>query len=432
MRRFLAIAIGSVIVACSASKAGDGPGTAAQGGSIPCDVETVLAHNCRTCHGAQPSFGAPMSLVTYADLVAPAKSDPSQRVIDLVVQRIEEDAKPMPPAPNARLAGGDRATLETWQTAGALASDTACPADGADGGGTNPPPPPVQPLSCTPDVSMKPASRWSMPDATDDLYVCYGFDVTAPTKRHLVGIAPKIDNATIVHHLVLFQTSSAYGSTPQPCGETNSLDWRIVFGWAPGGGNFEFPPEAGYPEEGTTHYVVQIHYNNVRHLSGQTDASGFDFCTTDKLRPNDADSVVFGTTNFSIPPHGSLDISCDIPVPAGTPPVHVFSAFPHMHQLGTSIGTVQLPGGTGAPVDLGAKPHWDFQSQTYVPVSATLKGGDVVRTRCAWSNPTEKMVSFGPYTEDEMCFSFTMYYPRLATTTSWLLPAEQSKCSPTQ
>lgn len=425
------LAVFAVVAGCSSSS---GSGSPPPSGSIPCEVEQVLADRCRQCHGAQPAYGAPMSLVTYADLVAPAKSDPSKKVYELVLDRIHRDDRPMPPAPNERLADRETSALDAWLKDGAPSRDTACPADAADGGGpgSSSTPTTTTPLSCTPDVTMLPAGAWSMPETTDDEYVCYGFDVTTGEKRHLVAIAPKIDNTKIVHHLVLFQSPSAYSTTPKPCDDANSLGWRIVYGWAPGGGNFVFPPEAGYPQEGTTHYVVQIHYNNVRHLTGQTDKSGFDFCTTNQLRPNDADSFVFGTTDFTIPAHGKLDLTCSFRLPAQTPPIHVFSAFPHMHQLGTTISTVQLPGGSGAPVDLGAKSHWDFQDQTYVPVAADLKGGDVVNTRCAWDNPTDKSVSFGPYTEDEMCFSFTMYYPRInASGWSWMLPAEAAQCSPT-
>jgi hypothetical protein len=428
MRKLLFPAAAAVVAACSSSgsQTSDGPNGAS--GSIPCEVETVLAQRCRECHGTTPQYGAPMSLVTYADLVAPAKSDPQRKVFELVEQRIHQDDKPMPPSPNARLVADDGAALDGWIKAGAPSSDTACPS------GTTPPgaTPPASPLSCTPDIAMTPVGRWSMPETTDDVYVCYGFDVTAAQKRHLVAIAPKVDNPQIVHHLVLFESPSAYGTTPKPCNEASSIDWRVVYGWAPGGGNFEMPKEAGFPIEGTTHYVVQIHYNNVRHLTGQSDASGFDFCTTDKLRANDADTVVFGTMSIDVPARGSLDETCKFTIPSGSQPVHAFAAFPHMHQIGTSIATTVLPGGTGAPVDLGAKSHWDFQSQTYEPIDATLKAGDVVSTRCAWSNPTDKAVSFGPYTEDEMCFSFTMYYPRVSSSPSWMLPAESSRCTPTK
>src|SRR5262249_47306626 len=97
-----------------------------------------------------------------------------------------------------------------------------------------------------------------------------------------------------------------------------------------------------------------------------------------------------------------------------------------------SIGTVDLPGGSGSPVDLGAQSAWNFQTQTWYPVNATMKAGDVVRTRCGWTNPTDTAVSWGGDTKDEMWFSFTRYYPKIQSSQfSWILPAESSSCAVT-
>ena len=43
--------------------------------SLPCEVATLLATKCTSCHGSKPAGGAPQPLVTYADLLAPTKSD---------------------------------------------------------------------------------------------------------------------------------------------------------------------------------------------------------------------------------------------------------------------------------------------------------------------------------------------------------------------
>ncbi len=47
---------------------------------------------------------------------------------------------------------------------------------------------------------------------------------------------------------------------------------------------------------GTTHWILQVHYNDASGKNvGQTDNSGYDLCTTDKLRPNDAAVMAPGT-----------------------------------------------------------------------------------------------------------------------------------------
>src|SRR3954447_20176143 len=55
-------------------------GTGGGGGGEWCQVAAVLRENCQECHGAQPLFGAPMSLVTFDNLHARSVTTPSKFV----------------------------------------------------------------------------------------------------------------------------------------------------------------------------------------------------------------------------------------------------------------------------------------------------------------------------------------------------------------
>jgi cytochrome c551/c552 len=409
-------------------------GTSGSSGStgpsnLPCAVEKILVANCQKCHAATPLYGAPMPLVTAADLHAPSKSDPSKKVYERVGVRIHDTAKPMPQPPNAPLSAADTATLDAWIASGAPQDTNGC---------ATPPPPQdggvIPPVSCTPDEHLRPTAAWTMPQGTNDQYTCYLFDVTRTAKHHVTAYAPVVGNPKIVHHILLFEAVNGAGSvttTPAPCASGGGAGWRIVAGWAPGGTAMELPPQAGIPEDpGTTHYVVQVHYNNVNHLAGETDMSGFDLCTTDQLRPNDADVMAFGTFNINVPPHATLDKTCTVPVQAAFDGAHVISAGPHMHKIGTKIITTLVPKAGGPELDLGKKDPFDFQSQYWVKVNdQVMHTGDVVKTRCVWNNPTDQTVTFGENTENEMCFSFTMYYPRVTSLPSWAAPAAASTCN---
>jgi hypothetical protein len=417
----------SLLVACSVvgTESEQSLSRLDQAQELPCDVDRVLSRSCRGCHGSPPEFGAPMPLVTYADLKAPTPSNPQTAVYQTLLSRVHAATRPMPPPPNT-LSAEDLRVLDAWGAAGAPPASGSAGSCNADGGGSPPP------LGCNADQHMVPASAWSMPDDTDDIYVCYGFDVPNTTKRQVVGIGPRIDNARLVHHAVLLQADQSVSPTPAPCPST-SPSWRIVYGWAPGVGNFEFPPEVGYPQEGTTHYVVQVHYNNSLHRPGQTDGSGFDLCTTEQLRPNDADVLELGSLRFQIPPRATTDLTCDVHLPSDIPELHLFSAFPHMHQLGKAISTTRI-GTNGAPdIDMGSRSDWDFQNQYYIPIQGLLEPNDLVRTRCVWNNPTDTTVSFGSRSIDEMCFSFTMYWPKITNPHwSWASIPLHTQCRPTQ
>lgn len=151
--------------------------------------------------------------------------------------------------------------------------------------------------------------------ASGDEYVCYGVDVTRPTPTHVTGFVPRVDNTKIVHHIVLFESSAAYPTTPQKCSSGGSLRWRMVMGWAPGAKGLEMPPEAGFPlaTSGATHDVVQMHYSNPQALAGQKDTSGFDLCTGPP-RQHEADVMAFGTQTFTIPPSSVYEKTCSVTV----------------------------------------------------------------------------------------------------------------------
>ncbi len=393
--------------------------------ALPCDVDLVLARGCRTCHGDPVAFGAPMPLVTHDHLVAPSTSDPSKKMYEVARERVHLPAGAvgrMPQKPNAPLEATELATLDRWIDAGAKPRIGSC-----TGGPTEVP---NKPLSCTPDVMVRPKTKWSMPRDERDVYACYGFDLDATEKRHIIGIVPRIVNPKIVHHVILSQAEEAYSATPRRCSEGSVARNRMLYAWAPGVGNFEMPKEAGLPVEPgiTNHYVMQVHYNNVQSLEGELDDSGFDFCSTTELRPNDADVLAFGTMQFSIPPRAKLDLTATYTLMPSFGTIHVIGAFPHMHQLGTSITTVLRPGAGGGPFDLGSAPSFDFQSQFFAPLpDVIVRPGDEIDTRCVWQNSTHRTVGMGERTEDEMCFSFTMYYPRVVSPQwTWILPSALS------
>jgi hypothetical protein len=95
-----------------------GAGGAVGAAGLPCDVATLLANRCTICHGTTPVAGVPMSLVTYADLIAPAKSDASKTNAEMAVVRMMSTTTPMPPAGSAPATPTEIAAVQSWIAAG--------------------------------------------------------------------------------------------------------------------------------------------------------------------------------------------------------------------------------------------------------------------------------------------------------------------------
>lgn len=396
---------------------------------LPCDVADIVKEKCQSCHAAKPLYGAVMPLVTVADFMAPAKSNPQKTVAELVGVRIHDATKPMPPPP-AELDTTSQSILDEWIAAGTPKGTEACtpPSSTSSSGSTSSG---GNALSCTPDVLLRAKSKWVMPKTTGDEYVCIGADITVSEKRQIIAVAPHIDNSVILHHMLMYETTSAYNPEPTPCGAGGPSGGRLVSVWAPGGQALEFPPEAGMPLEGTKHYVMQMHYSNLMQLDGEADLSGFDVCTTTNLRPNEADILAFGTVKIDIPAHGESDRTCDLTVPSLIPKLNVFYAMPHMHKLGTIISG-NVTHADGSAYELANRNPWSFDDQYWDQVQTTIGPGDKVSVRCAWQNPTSNNVGFGEKTEDEMCYVFAAYWPRISLPAwNWQAAAAGSQCTNT-
>lgn len=382
-----------------------GAGGAAQSTGLPCDVQAVLEKHCASCHGATPAYGAPFPLVTHSDVTASGRGE-------RILARMKDEARPMPPSPAPRASATDIAALEKWLADGAKPSAEACA--GASGESATPK------LTCDADVRIRPSRKYAVKKGSGDSYVCYGITVDSADKRHITALGPHIDNKRVVHHLLVYSTPKPIPSEPYDCGLTG-LDWKLLMGWAPGGKPEYLPEEAGFVQKaGKVHYAMQIHYNDAA-ITGdaEEDASGFDLCTTAKLRKYDADALAVGSMSFTIPPGSNYAQTCRYTwgsgsgIPLGDwPSIHVFSNTPHMHGLGERLGTwVDHKAGATEPV--GTVGVFDDDDQTMRRASVDVAPGDVLRTTCAWKNPTARAVTFGEGTADEMCFNFLGYYPKV-------------------
>jgi hypothetical protein len=126
------------------SGGGSGGGSNGSGGGgassddLPCDVADVVTRHCISCHGATPTVGAPMPLVTRADFLKPSLLVPQLNYAQRSAVRVGSTNSPMPPLPYVQLTAAERDTFTTWASSDTPAGP--CATGVPDGGSLTPSP----------------------------------------------------------------------------------------------------------------------------------------------------------------------------------------------------------------------------------------------------------------------------------------------------
>jgi hypothetical protein len=100
-----------------------------------------------------------------------------------------------------------------------------------------------------------------------------------------------------------------------------------------------------------------------------------------------------------------------------TEPVTLLTASPHAHTLARSMKFTATVGGQQVMMHDGP---FVFEEQRSYALSkpVVLKTGDKVSTTCVYTNNSNKAITFGENTGNEMCFNFAVYYPKGALSCS--------------
>jgi hypothetical protein len=411
------------------------PLPAAPADVLPCAVSTALAANCQKCHAATPIGGAPMALVTFADLQKPAATQPSMKVYQLVTTRIHDTNKPMPPI--GTLLPADMTTLDTWIKGGALAGSsedakcaTAGPPTGSNDDGSSGPIVPGPGTTCYEFKTHQ--STTSVDDVPYDIgppgehYEQFYFKVPWPKDTVATSYATIADNAAVLHHWLLFSTNEQnnegfHKTAPLPTlVGTNPI---LLAGWAVGGPHLVAPDQVGFelPDPGGTINVQWHFYNST--MTDQKDASKVQICTVPKAMVQHVGGVTWlGTENLGgnkwtlgqgMPPHkeSTFTTTC---APgrlglAATDSIHIIGFEPHMHRIGKHMSTAVVH--TDGTMETIFDEPFSFGSETHYFKDYEVKPGEKLVTSCTFNNTTDKGVPFGESSDNEMCYQFTFAWP---------------------
>jgi copper type II ascorbate-dependent monooxygenase-like protein len=389
------------------------------------DAAPIFAARCASCHS--PGNIAPFSLETYTDAMTYAPLIKPALVNKLMPPMPPDtsDASGCPQIDDERvMPDAERNALIAWVDGGALEGDATHPAAtpaAADALGAP---------TATYDSGLDYASTYQ----GSDEYRCFVIDPKLTATFNLVAVGVHSTNPAIVHHTIVYAQLPGDQAAVDALDAKDPLPGYECFGGAGWPGAIEigaaavgslpkpFPNGSGAPLPAGTRYVVQVHYN------------------FDNQRGSNRIAVqAWSAPSLTQIPHGISTVNYTFYIPAGAVGVTasatakfaatganraglLWNAFPHMHQIGSSI-RVDLLRPDGGKQCVISIPKWDFHWQGAYQFAQPIKvnAGDTLQTTCVWDNSATHQpivggqvqqprdVTFGEGSTDEMCLAgFTL------------------------
>ena len=249
-------------------------------------------------------------------------------------------------------------------------------------------------------------------------YRCFALDPGVASGKYITALAPIVDQAALVHHVVLF-------SVPEAMLDAEELDPQgfdcidamgdlgqngMIAAWAPGMLPLEMPDGMGLRVQPGHRLVMQMHYFANGNPGGTVyDQSAYAFELADSASPVIVQAV--GTTSFSIPAGASAHTDGGTLRNPGQD-LRLVGVFPHMHGLGTNF-EMHIAHEDGSETCL-VQGSYNFNNQlTYQwPEPIDFRPGDALEYSCTWDNSAgDTSVQYGERTDEEMCYFFTIVGP---------------------
>mmetsp|Transcript_9126 Transcript_9126/g.11244 ORF Transcript_9126/g.11244 Transcript_9126/m.11244 type:complete len:580 (+) Transcript_9126:121-1860(+) len=242
--------------------------------------------------------------------------------------------------------------------------------------------------------------------------------VPMDSSLHMIGIAPLINTETAkyVHHLVVFSMPSFEDGSG-----CNEMYGEMIYVWAPGENAFALPSAAGLPfgNNSSKAFMIQMHYNNPQGDEGIVDSSGIRVYYTSKLRKETMGLLQIGDPLVRLAGNGIgkgltrhefvCPSSCTEEFMSQN--VTVVREMLHLHQTGVKIVNEQIR--NGQVIRYSQAEYYDFDQNGLFAMQQdafNVNSGDSFKTSCYYNGKKGEIFGYG--SEDEMCITYLMYYPK--------------------
>lgn len=203
-----------------------------------------------------------------------------------------------------------------------------------------------------------------------------------------------------VHHAQFVRTILPEPDGVSLCNQQFKITWLPIFLAGNGPSELQFDEGVGHILPAGTQLMLQMHLFNTSDKA-VTQAVEIRMHQSKSANPTPVTPWAIGSADIKIPPRqaGRAQKIC-----TQTGPVEVLAVFPHMHQLGSQM-TIEVGKTTDAMRPLYTRSPFSFDDQRMEKMKLTLDTGDILRVTCDYkANMTDKEVTFGESSQDEMCF----------------------------
>jgi hypothetical protein len=247
---------------------------------------------------------------------------------------------------------------------------------------------------------------WSLAPGATDIYKCVRF--TIPQDMYITNINAQAPLGT--HHTVL-SIAGGNGSSgadgEQDC-NVGTLGMVMLYASGVGTSPLDFPTGVGIKVSAGQQIHLNLHLYNAgdEPLTGE---SAIWVKSQPTPPPTLAEMVFAGSFNVYLQPNATMTQTVTGECQA-TSDYSLFALWPHMHKLATKQLVEHVS--TSGTAILHEQPYM-FEEQKYWPQQplVQVKTNDKIRVTCSYINDTNKTVTWGDSSDQEMCFAGLYRYP---------------------
>jgi Copper type II ascorbate-dependent monooxygenase, C-terminal domain len=232
-------------------------------------------------------------------------------------------------------------------------------------------------------------------EAGGEAYTCFG----ATLLEDMVVDGFSKTAQPFVHHAQFFEALIPEPEGISVCKEQFKLTWLPIFLAGNGASEMRFDEGIGHVIGAGTQLVLQMHLFNA------TDEKGTQQVEIRMHRASSPDVTpvapwAIGSSQIHIPPRsvGKAENVCTM-----NGPVNLVAVFPHMHMAGRRLN-IEVGKSMDAMKPLYTRDPFNFDDQRMEKTNIFLDAGDILHVSCDFTNTTDRELTFGESSTDEMCF----------------------------